>query len=58
MGLPPFGIVLGCLKCLGDCLVDDLQCTHAVLQCMGLFIFISPAINFIHINIYSKIKTI
>lgn len=42
----PFGDVW---DVLGGCLANDLQCAHAVLQCMGLFIFILPLLFFIWI---------
>lgn len=37
----PFGVVSSVFGRLGGYLVDDLQCTHAVLQDMGIFIFTS-----------------
>lgn len=48
----PFGVVWGVLGCLGGCLANDLQCTHAILQCMGLFIFILTPLRAMRISRY------
>lgn len=46
----PFGVISSVFGCSGGYLVDDLQCTHAVLRYMGSFIFTSDF--YIHIYIF------